>query len=66
MGRARLYSRTQFARISSDGGLVSPRALAVIILMMRSNFVGCSITGFGGLSLIALHHLGRAIVQIPR
>src|SRR4030095_4912348 len=30
------------ARCSSDGGIVRPRALAVLRLMIRSNFVGCS------------------------
>jgi hypothetical protein len=36
------YRITSSARPSSDGGIVSPRALAVLRLMTRSNFVGCS------------------------
>ena len=37
------YSITRSARWSSDGGIVSPSALAVLRLMRSSNFVGCSI-----------------------
>ncbi len=33
---------TSSACPSSDGGIVSPRALAVLRLMTSSNFVGCS------------------------
>src|ERR1700730_18583459 len=33
---------TSSARSRSDGGIVSPRALAVLRLMTNSNFVGCS------------------------
>jgi hypothetical protein len=33
---------TSSARASSDGGIVSPRALAVLRLMTNSNLVGCS------------------------
>ena len=36
------YSITSSAWASSVGGIVRPRALAVVRLMMRSNFVGCS------------------------
>src|SRR5215468_9545187 len=36
------YSITSSARPSSDGGIVRPRALAVLRLMTSSNFVGCS------------------------
>ncbi len=35
-------STTWSARPSSDGGIVRPRALAVLRLMTSSNFVGCS------------------------
>src|SRR5713226_5119501 len=38
------YSITSSARASSEGGTVSPRALAVFRLMTSSNLVGC-ITG---------------------
>src|SRR5262249_28374920 len=37
-----VYSITWSARSSSDGGMVRPRALAVLRLMTSSNFVGCS------------------------
>jgi hypothetical protein len=36
------YSMTWSARASSDGGIVRPRALAVLRLMTNSNLVGCS------------------------
>src|SRR5499427_5728568 len=36
------YSITWSARASTDGGMVRPRALAVLRLMTSSNFVGCS------------------------
>ncbi len=37
------YSITSSARASSVGGISSPRVLAVVRLIMRSNLVGCSI-----------------------
>src|SRR5262245_25427048 len=37
------YSITSSARASSEGGTVSPSALAVLRLITSSNFVGCSI-----------------------
>src|SRR5262249_2943309 len=36
------HSITSSARASSDGGTVRPSALAVVRLMTRSNFIGCS------------------------
>ena len=36
------HSITWSARCRRDGGMVRPRALAVLRLMTRSNFVGCS------------------------
>jgi hypothetical protein len=36
------HSMTWSARASSDGGMVMPRALAVLRLITNSNFVGCS------------------------
>src|ERR1035437_9814012 len=36
-----LYSITSSARVSSDGGIVKPSALAVLRLMTNSNLVGC-------------------------
>ena len=36
------YSITSSARPSTDGGIVSPSAFAVLRLMTNSNFVGCS------------------------
>jgi hypothetical protein len=38
------------ARASTDGGIVSPSALAVFRLMTRSNFVGCSTGRSAGLA----------------
>jgi hypothetical protein len=37
-----VHSITSSARASSMGGMVRPSALAVIILIVRSNLVGCS------------------------
>jgi len=42
VARFELYSITSSARASSDGGIVRPSALAVLMLMMSSNLVGCS------------------------
>src|SRR5262245_48173213 len=39
---ASLHSITSSARSRKDSGIVSPSALAVVRLMMRSNLVGCS------------------------
>jgi len=36
------YSINWSARANTDGGIVRPRALAVLRLMTSSNFVGCS------------------------
>src|SRR5262245_5259872 len=44
------HSITWSARASSDGGIVRPRALAVLRLMIRSYFVGCSIGRSPGLA----------------
>src|SRR4029453_2444659 len=44
------YSIPWSARASSDGGIVRPRALAVLRLRTNSNFVGCSIGRFAGLA----------------
>src|SRR5437867_11563140 len=41
-GRHIAYWITSSARCSSDWGMVSPSALAVLRLMTSSNFVGCS------------------------
>src|SRR5215510_3835202 len=40
--RAALHSRTSLARSKNASGIVSPSALAVVRLTMRSNFLGCS------------------------
>jgi hypothetical protein len=49
--RATVYhSITSSARPSSDGGIVRPRALAVLRLMTSSNFVGCSTGRSAGLA----------------
>src|SRR5262249_43118083 len=39
--RAPGYCMTSSARSSTDGGIVSPSALAVLRLITSSNFVGC-------------------------
>jgi hypothetical protein len=44
------YSITWSARPSSDGGIVSSRALAVLRLMTKSNLVGCSTGRSAGLA----------------
>jgi hypothetical protein len=44
------YRITSSARPSSDGGIVRPRALAVLRLMTSSNFVGCSMGRSPGLA----------------
>src|SRR5262249_33383989 len=44
------YSITRSARASSDGGIVSPSAFAVLRLMTSSNFVGCSTGRSAGLA----------------
>src|SRR5262244_1079740 len=36
------YCMTSSARLSRDGGIVRPSALAVLALITSSNFVGCS------------------------
>src|SRR5262245_46426027 len=41
--RAAFHSITSSARASSDGGIVSPSAFAVLRLMISSKIVGCSI-----------------------
>jgi hypothetical protein len=44
------YSITSSARASMPGGIVSPSAFAVFMLMTSSNLVGCSIGKFPGLA----------------
>ena len=44
------HSMTSSARASTEGGIVSPRALAVRRLMISSNFVGCSTGRSAGLA----------------
>src|SRR6516162_3764246 len=48
--RWRTYSITSSARARSEGGIVIPIALAVLKLMISSNFVGCSIGSSLGLA----------------
>jgi len=43
------YSITRSARASSDGGIVRPRALAVLRLITNSKLVGCSTGRSAGL-----------------
>src|SRR5262245_44798661 len=49
VSRADDYSITWSARSSSAGGIVRPSALAVLRLMISSNFVGCSTGRSAGL-----------------
>ena len=49
-GQSRVYSITLSALISSDCGILSPNALAVLLLMNNSNLVGCSIGRSAGLA----------------
>src|SRR5215468_5292220 len=44
------YCMTSSARSSRDGGIVSPRAFAVLRLITSSNFVGCSTGRSAGLA----------------
>src|SRR5262249_60191825 len=44
------HSMTRSARSSRDGGIVKPRAFAVLRLMITSNFVGCSMGRSAGLA----------------
>jgi hypothetical protein len=44
------YSITSSARTSNEGGTVRPSALAVFMLMMSSNLVGCSTGRSAGLA----------------
>jgi hypothetical protein len=44
------HSMTWSARISNDGGIVSPSTLAVLRLMTRSKIVGCWIGRSAGLA----------------
>jgi Transcriptional regulatory protein, C terminal len=48
--RADAYWTTSSARASSDGGIVSPSAFAVLRLITSSNFVGCSMGRSPGLA----------------
>src|SRR4029434_5134138 len=48
--RRSTYSMNWSARASSEGGIVRPRALAVLRLMTSSNFVGCSTGRSAGLA----------------
>src|SRR5262249_49000554 len=41
--RTALHSITSLARSRNDSGIVSPSALAVVRLIIKSNLVGCSI-----------------------
>src|SRR5262249_22234204 len=44
------HSMTRSARASTDGGIVSPSAFAVLILMTNSTLVGCSTGRSAGLA----------------
>jgi hypothetical protein len=48
-----LHSITSSARTSSDGGMVRPRALAVLRLITSSNFSGAGSMPIGDLNQVA-------------
>src|SRR5262249_8600630 len=56
------YSITWSARARIDGGIVKPRALAILRLMTSSNFVGCSTgrsAGFAPLRILSTRPAAR-------
>src|SRR5262249_8321938 len=60
------YSITWSARASSDGGIVRPRALAVLRLITSSNLVGCSTgrsAGFAPLRILSTNTATRRSVS---
>src|SRR5215831_16306396 len=60
------YSITWSARARSEGGIVSPRALAVLRLMTRSNLVGCSTgrsAGFVPLRILSTYAAARPYIS---
>jgi hypothetical protein len=59
---AAIYSMISSARASSDGSTVSPSAFAVLRLMIRSNFVGCSTgrsPGFAPFRILSTYSAAR-------
>ena len=48
---AAVHSMTWSARPKSDGGIVRPSALAVLRLIISSNFIGCSTERLAGFAL---------------
>src|SRR4029453_1841945 len=50
---------TSSARSSTDGGIVTPSALAVLRLMISSNFVGSSTGKSAGLAPLRIRSTGR-------
>ena len=55
-GSHQTYSITSSAVASTNGGMVRPSVLAVLRLMTRSNFVGCSMgmsAGFAPFSILS-------------
>jgi hypothetical protein len=60
------HSMIWSARASSDGGIVRPRALAVLRLMINSNFVGCSTgrsPGFAPLRILSTKYAARRYIS---
>ncbi len=59
--RRHRYWINSSARASTDGGIVRPRALAVLRLMTSSTFVGCSSRGLG----LPQNLRGAGVSRIP-
>src|SRR5262249_56026610 len=57
------YSMTWSARSRSDGGIVRPRAFAVLRLMTSSNLVGCSIGRSDGLAPLRMRTTNIAALR---
>ena len=59
-GSHQTYSITSSAVASTNGGMVRPSVLAVLRLMTRSNFVGCSM----GMSAAGLRKFNEGYVNV--
>jgi hypothetical protein len=59
------HSITSSARCRSDGGIVRPRAFAVLRLMTSSNLVGCSMGSNWSRTLMRLRLGGQASGHFP-
>src|SRR5439155_16054090 len=60
------HSMIWSARINTDGGIVRPRAFAVLRLITSSNLVGCSIgrsAGFAPLRILSTYTAARRYIS---